>query len=469
MENQKECHICKEFLQNENITINSIANRNLCQICFEKSTQKLPSQPILNLSILTDFQIPTQQCTQHNKKFKLFCFNCSSLSCSRCILHHNFHKISTIESTVRSIFTDLQNIEYAILYSYSQTSDPGYQLLHEDLLADYNSLREQSLDSMVLEGFKLQEKTYSKLCSINEDFRNIPQKHCKDLCEFGRELLQELYLPNTLHWIEWNDKTLHLFSAETSERKTLSFPADFTAPFYCRTVLLPFTHIFLCGGRKTSGEPGLASNYLISYGDSVQVTKLPDMTRGRSNHLVLYCKDAVYVIGGCDQSNNYTASCEKLSLRSNTWEAIADLSQAKDTLGGCSASHLNCLYIFGGRAVIPMRDVDRYDIERNVWETTQMVMPYDSGLHGVCYFPSQAKALIFAGQSDKGVGIAKACLVDFSENKIREIEALPNKGGCIVDQPLKYMGKMYAYLFEGYCIRVLVEWNHSTWKELEYA
>lgn len=466
MDEAKECHLCKEPQQN--LQFKLLCDKSLCQNCYDSCMSKIPSQPVINLTILDSFPIIPQQCLQHNKKFKLYCNDCKSLSCSKCIFLHNYHQINTIEKSLKEVFINLKNIEYSALFSYAKENDPGFQLLHEELLNDYNMLRELPTGEMISEGLKIIEKNYLKLVNINEEFANIPVAFCRVLCELGREVLCELNLENDLNWVEWNEKTLHLCHLENMQCRSISYPDSFVAPFYCRTVLLPFKNIFLCGGRKASGEPGLPANFLISYENKVKVTQLPDMHSGRSNHLVLYCKDVVYVIGGCNQKNTYTDSCEKLSLRTLKWEIIASLIEAKDTIGGCSASHLNCLYVIGGRSFNVTRAVEKYDIASNVWMMTSMQMPYDSGLHGVCLFPYQNKALIFAGQAKEGTPIQKACIADFNENTITEIGSMSVKGGCVVDHPKLFSGKVLFYIFEGYTLRNLMEWDQSSWKDLEY-
>ena len=431
----------------------------------------MPEQPVIQTQICNDFMIPAQQCAQHNKKYKLYCYTCKSLSCSKCVFFHNYHQIVTSESVIKEIYTNLKNIEYGILFYIARQNNESLQQLHNELLEEYNLLRDLSPSAMIPQGWKKQEIFYSRLQAICNEFNNIPLQYCKELCEYGRGLLNRLKMENLLHWLEWNEDTIHIFEAENFQRKTISFSSNFIAPFYCRTILLPYRRIFLCGGRIASGQRGLRKNYIISLEDIPVITELPEMSQGRSNHLVLYSNDNIYVIGGCDEANHYTDICEVFSLRLHKWDAIASLSEPKDTVGGCSSSNTNFLYIFGGRNTAMVRTVERYDTINNAWCVLGMTMPYNSGLHGVCLIPFQHKVIIFAGQESDGQSLVRYAEADLVNNTIVDLGVMNVKGGCVVDHPNIFNGLICAYMFEGYCLRSLVGYDktNNIWSDLEYS
>ena len=206
MEGLNECYICKYCIGNANSEIKFISNRSLCLSCYEKYMNIIPKQRVFNLEIKDDVNLPNEACLTHGKNYKLYCFDCKGLACSKCVFLHKSHLISSCEDAAKEFTSSLKDLEYAVLWSLDVLNDSNSEILNSnldilytDLLSEYNQLKSANLLKILTDLHNLQTNTYARLVQLNNEFKNIPLKHCKDLCLYGRNLMNLLNYDNYMH------------------------------------------------------------------------------------------------------------------------------------------------------------------------------------------------------------------------------------------------------------------------------
>ncbi|OMJ73918.1 hypothetical protein SteCoe_27300 [Stentor coeruleus] len=410
-------------------------------------------------SIPSNLAIESGSCLKHNKSFKLYCEKCSALLCSACVLQHNYHRISIISEKISQISKHFEDFEQCILISLRIKLKNYLENFYADFLNEFKRLQALNVKEFITQSQSSLEFYYTKFKEVDTDYQWIPLDCCRDVYKLGRSQVNESAYSQFLHYIEWKENILHVIDLNNIKSSTYTLPNNFLAPLYYRSILLPFKRIFICGGRMISAEPGLKKSYILQIANELKIQNLPDMKTGRSNHLVLYCNDTVYVIGGLDSSNTYTNSCEKYSLQTNTWTSICDLLKKKDALSGCSNPKENCLYTFGGRNIDLFIDIEKYIISDDCWERLPVTLPFETCLNGACFMQNEKKVLIFAGQNMAADPLAVSCIVDLNNNTTEKMPEIPDKGGCIVDHPALFNEKIYCLVFKGFPSRKLFAWD----------
>lgn len=410
-------------------------------------------------SIQSNLAIEPGACQKHNKNLKLHCERCLTLLCSACVLQHNYHRISIISEKISQILKNFEDIEQCILISLRVKSKNNLEIIYADFLNEYKRLQGLNAQEFINQSQSSLEIYYNKLKEADTDYQWIPLEQCRNAYKLGRNHVNLSAYDKLLHYIEWKENTLHVIDLNDIKSSTYTLPDNFSAPLYCRSVLLPFKRIFICGGRTTSADPGLKNSYILQIGKDLKMHNLPDMKTGRSNHLVLYCNDAIYVLGGLDSSNTYTNVCEKFSLQTNNWTFICNLSEKKDALSGCSNQNDNCLYTFGGRNVSLFIDIEKYIISEDCWVRLPVALPFETCLNGSCFMQNEKKVLIFAGQNKTADPLSLSCIVNLEDNTSEEIPEIPDKGGCVVDHPALFNEKIYCLIFKGFPCRKLFAWD----------
>ena len=466
MENSETCFLCKCSLD-QSIDVKFVQlNRILCKSCNDHVLKNKPEFIPINCSISESFHGPISNCSTHNKLFKLLCLTCTTLICSKCAVLHSGHSLELLSSTLSSIFSNLRSLELSILHTQARHPSEPVQSLLSEFQSFYASLQTVSTKELISSRQQIL-CLYKSLISLDPDFSNVPVEYSEDLCRLGRHNLTLLSFDPALVHVEWGERSVHIYDCQTYTETTQLLPSQHSALLYCRTVNLPFGQVFMCGGRKTAADLSLPYACIIYFEDGkVKFRQVGDMVDGRSNHLVVYCNDFVYVIGGLSSKNIYTKKCMRWSLKTETWGLIADISEDKDTLGGCCDVIREVIFVLGGKNSECCFAVEKYVIGEDRWETLSFITPYDCCLHGVFYFPHNQSALIFAGQNEAGAPITSSCMINFEtgENVIKS--NLPSKGGPVTEQPLWSKGKILALIFEGFFVRKLLSYDvlGNRWK-----
>lgn len=461
MERTSYCFLCKTLLSNNYADRTEVAGRVVCCGCGDLVNNSKPNLSLPQTSIKEKFYREISMCATHNKKFKLTCITCNSLICVKCAVFHSFHKIEALNNTLTKIYCDLVNLELGILYSKQLCESEELDQISSEFFEFYASLEDKPTKEIVVESQLRIEEIYGKLQKVNQELNNIPLLKVGDLCKFGRKNLILLDNTDCLIHVEWGEKVVHLVDLKTLSKSTYPIPVHYSGLIYSKLVYLPFNQVFICGGRKSAAEVSLPDSFILSTQPKISLTAIQPMPNGRSNHFVLYLNDNIYVLGGLDSSNLYTKTCMRYSLRTDNWDYIAELSEQKDTIGGCCDSINEKIFIFGGKGKESFFAIEEYSVQENTWKVLNIVMPCDSCMSGSLYFPCKKELIIFGGQNAKSELLKNVWLINLENEIVNSKAELPIAGGPIVEPPVWRDGKVVALFFEGYVMRKLLAYNCS--------
>jgi hypothetical protein len=462
-----ECFICKSNLANLNTQPPTLLSKPLCTSCHERCVFRFPRHSSPNLS-LQPLSLILPLCPLHNKKQKLVCADCLCLVCSNCVLSHSPHKLQSAEFFISQINSSHQSLEFGILFSLLHAQTEALSALHQSFLDYYAAFSSTPLSQQISEYEKNCIFFYTQLQELNSDFKGIPLESIKTVCEIGRENFLALNFEQLLHYVEWNERVLHVIKVDPIQFSTYLLPDDAVVPYYCRTVCLPLGRLFLCGGRRSSREIGLSGSYFISFSPVVTVKQTASMSAGRSNHCALYCEDYVYAIAGLDTENHYTNHCERFSLRTEKWEPIASLNENKDTVAGATDSTCEHIYVMGGRNAEMCATIEKYSIQHNTWNILSLLLPIETCLHGVSLIPFDNTLLIYAGQNKASDSVNSFFTLNLSTSAFSPVTPLGLTGGCVVDHAVLKNSTLTCLLFEGFTFRSLVQYSlsKSLWEKV---
>lgn len=459
MDNSLYCFVCKTLLSSNSSYGNQVMDRVVCGSCLEFINKSKPGIDLPKNSVKEQFYREISQCSTHIKKYKLTCTSCETLLCSRCSVFHSHHKIETLESTLSNIYTSLLNLETGLMFTKNLQDSQELSELCSEFSEFYASLENKPTKVIFSECQTRILEIYIKLQKICTEFVNIPLSKVKDLCKLGRKNLVLLGFTDKLIHVEWGDRTIHLVNIDNFTQSTYTLPISYSGLMYCKLTYLPFSQALICGGRKSAAEISLPDCFLITTEPKLSLRVLPPMLDGRSNHFVIYCSDYVYVIGGLDPEYLFTNKCMKFSLEYENWEFIADLSEEKDTIGGCCDSLNENIFVFGGKGSESCFGIEKYSIKENLWIGLSVVMPWESCLHGAYFFPWKQEAIVFGGQDAKSLPLKSVFTINFLDGTITSKPPLSFKGGPVVEPSVWRNGKLISLFFEGYVMRKILIYN----------
>lgn len=438
-----------------------VAGKVVCCGCGEVVNKAKPDGGVHLSSVKEKFYGEISVCSTHNKRFKLTCVSCDSVICAKCAVFHSFHKLEALGSTLNRIYCNLVNLELAILYSKQSCESEELDQVYSEFSEFYASLENKPTKVILNESQVRIEEIYTKLQKINQGINNIPLTRVPDLCKYGRKNLIMLENTDNLIHVEWGERVVHLIDLKSLTKSTFSLPIYFTGLIYSKLVYLPFNQALICGGRKSAAEVSLPDAFILLTHPKLSLKVIKPMPNGRSNHFVIYLNDFVYVLGGLDSSNLYTKTCMRFSLQSENWDYIADLSEEKDTIGGCCDTINEKIFIFGGKSKESCFAIEEYSVPNNEWNTLTVVMPCDSCMNGSFYFPCKKEMIIFGGQNEKSELLKNVWMVNFENQIVNSRAELPIAGGPIVEPPVWRDGKVVCLFFEGYIMRKVLAYNCS--------
>jgi hypothetical protein len=91
------------------------------------------------------------------------------------------------------------------------------------------------------------------------------------------------------------------------------------------------------------------------------------MIHRRSDHSVLYVNGYIYAIGH-QAFGDFSASCERFNLASNSWERVRKMPTKRSGVGLCSFND-EFIFAFGGRSDEhnSLNLIESYKISKNLW------------------------------------------------------------------------------------------------------
>ena len=476
MESDKtiSCVICVEAIDLDQESFYEYLGKTICSMCFEcltggnykKKSKVQDPQPCViprNPSISYNTK---EMCNGHQKKYKFYCDSCKLSLCIFCLPLHSEHGFSELETKAKSLLTNLHTIEHLTRYtkSLSECNSNDLDNLLESVLKIFEKIQSRSCSSIIHLLSHQIPQFFTILCQINPDLQGLSLSESQKMIDEGRDLMKEPKKFNWIHWCEWNDRGIHILNLNTMQKSSISLPSPL--PFYCKSASLPYQQIFVCGGRAQSNSPGLKSAFIVHLNEKNRVEKVQDMEVGRSNHAVIYFDGFVYVLAGCNELNQYTNKCERLSVPELKWERITSCPEVLDTCSVTSLSESKFLFMTGGRinSQSLTNSVQKLDTVSLVWTKLLIKIPFETSVHGTCFLNSK-ELLIFSGQDKKSEAVSLSAILNIETGESVILEEKMPKGGCVVNECIEFRSKIYFFIFQGFCSRFLQSFSteSKTW------
>ena len=423
-----------------------------------------PTSPIAIYLEATTFAV----CPQHDLALAYVSDDCEEPACELCISDHPERAYQDLVPTTEARLRDLHIVEYLGRYVMLQRLDGNAEALVGEIVAFYETVKHKSPFETYLRLSHVIGSFWGRIQDLYPAFRGFTPLQAIASLPLRQEQRQS---SAQLHWAYWGSNSIYFLDIETRKSQKLPLGADFKIPLFSRTVLLADGNIFVCGGRTEASGMSLKTCWLLPHHSDSQITPLPDLLYGRSNHWALLHSSHIYVIAGCDQNNKFTNKCERFSLTTQTWQMIAGTNETRDSVSAVADTRFDCIYTAGGRIDngVLARSVERYDVGRNMWVLLGVRLPFAGSMLGVALLPGTGtRLLVFGGLTAANQATKRAVLVDINRETVLEIGEMKGDGGCIVDMPLVYGGSVYALVFSGIAARTWEKWSieYEEWEAL---
>ena len=172
----------------------------------------------------------------------------------------------------------------------------------------------------------------------------------------------------------------------------------------------------------------------------------PSMIENRGSHGAISIDSTkdIFLIGGGGIKSNLS-TCEKLNFETQKWELIANMNTFRHALTVVTDSNRYIYAIAGWYDGSKSSDqIERYDINLNIWEILPCSMLQSRRLAGGCFSNYNNKIYIFGGIIDDIKWFTTTAEVyDIELNTWHEIKEIPIANACsavaIDNQPLIYV------------------------------
>ena len=182
----------------------------------------------------------------------------------------------------------------------------------------------------------------------------------------------------------WNHVTI---------RNSTEFRESWNFHWNSRVVYLPDTSVLILGGRdKHLGETNEVWAFCPAKHNTLE--KMPSMLQPRESGVFVLVDNYVYALGG----KPYAYSCERMSIKSKFWEAIADMHYPRHDSAACTALESRYIFVLGGHPLNTSgTTIEKYSIQFNRWELLNVRMPRP--LAKLSVFPISNKRIAILGGS----------------------------------------------------------------------
>lgn len=468
------CFICKVDRINPYKDSHQVyKGKPICDGCIELILHgNFQKKPVASSTVQTrippaiDIQLNhSELCNSHQKKQKIYCLFCKTGACWKCVPNHKGHKLKDTLKICQDLLLKLHQLEFSLVFtalSVHSIQEEAMKISNQ-VAEFYYDLAGSNYLALIRQIPEFINETRPKLNDLNPDFKGLELSESKESIENGRDSLKANPREELMHWTEWNSNTIYfkdlLTGVNTSHNLSL------IVPFYSRSISIPHSQLLLCGGREDNNSLGMKSAWIIHLKEDLRVEKIQDMTVGRSNHNLIRYENYVYVIAGRDHRNKKTNRCERLDIKTLTWEAITSTNEIRDTTAGVAIPDQDALYIFGGSVSnnILSNTIEKYIVSLNIWRVIHLKLNHTTSVEGLCVIPgTRAQVLVFAGQDSEGKNQATVSIVDLEKATVEDLPDMKLKFGCVVNECKTFCGKIYAYIFEGYNSRSLLSWDSET-------
>lgn len=173
------CKVCedRDHINKENFLL-KLNEKPICVSCLSKSLTNPYSDP-------NSFQF-SKTCTTHNRPFDLFCIECETPLCGKCIISHRDHRIDDIDQ-MNDYIASLKSKFSSKLHQFTANllKAQEFQKSFENFLTQLNN-NEKNDFSLATSCFFQDTKAYEDL--LNNTKADLIQKCSKDFSLYKNEL-----------------------------------------------------------------------------------------------------------------------------------------------------------------------------------------------------------------------------------------------------------------------------------------
>ena len=161
--------------------------------------------------------------------------------------------------------------------------------------------------------------------------------------------------------------------------------------------------IILCGGyeNKPNGRKFSDVTKLINAKNVNNVTDINSMKIKIYHLSLVYCRGAVYVIGGYDENDQFIKSVKRYSLVTSKWEIVGEIFNGQ--VGFCACRFMEHIFIIGGcnkSITSPFYSCKKFDTNNNKWYEVAKINKARIGSASTVY---EEKIVVFGGINDNDI------------------------------------------------------------------
>ncbi|CAK69936.1 unnamed protein product (macronuclear) [Paramecium tetraurelia] len=391
---------CKEQLEQDNLKLVSIQNKNQIQ------------------QIDDQFDRIIAKCEKRRKELK-----------------DNLLKIFDSENEqIESEVAFNQSLLYNMAQIQQKLDEKYYELKTtkafkgNDFIKEINDLDELA-DKDIVQFRKLRGGEYKILPKLN-----FEQKLIGDISKYG-QFKKEVCNPQICYFGEKHKILIYNIEKNDWQYRQIS-NNTFDYNYYAAAASLPNGDIIITGG-------GVSRNaMLISPSQGFQQQALKSMYYPRKEHACVYLDGFVYAIGGYDGTTKQMLSCcEQYSLAADEWKMIDPLQKQKCAFAAATALN-KYIYVFGGFDGRERQNtIERYSVKDNQWKVLEVKFKQGfSNAAALSYDDNQI--LILGGGSNQG--FTNSLQVFDTNNQTIKVISMMTEGRDLRNKLITYNNDLYA-------------------------
>jgi hypothetical protein len=204
-----------------------------------------------------------------------------------------------------------------------------------------------------------------------------------------------------IHFFQHKSKNLHLLDLDLSEQQSIcefekvELNIDFKIPRWHRSIVTPFSEIYLTGGVDVENSDFKLNNSYVYDFNNRTLIEISSMNIGRSGHAIIYLNGYIYALGGFSEEKEFTDKCERYNIRKNTWENIAPMKVKSNNPCACTFRG-KYLYKFGGKVDDNQlcNVMERYNPLVDKWSIVEFDIPKEYNYSTDAFFILSSSACV---------------------------------------------------------------------------
>ena len=455
------CTLCSRTFLKYITAHHSLHKKPICKECYSKlisSTYAVkPIHTLSQPSCVNYTSLLSELCKLHNISKGLYCYTCNNSICNHCLNDHQSHNIVSLDSACK--YTDKRlNWLISILNTNSKLNSCKPNSLKmllktlQNVTFSASSLTNSEWISKITRYINI---FYQKLQIINSEYSKLSLESAFSLIK-TESSLNILEIHSCYTWLEWGSSSLHIINLKNKEFRSQGLQKGFKIPYYCRSLLLPDGRIFMSGGRLYTDGISIHQAWILNT-LTFEPKPIQNMIYGRSNHSLVHLNNYIYALGGCDQLNEFTDTCERYCMITKKWQEIQKALCVIDSACAVPIKHQNSIYVFGGREAygVCISMIQRYDILRNRWVMLTTRLPEPRYLLGAIQIqPAGDKILIFGGMDEQRNPGLESYIFDYETHEIGStsdcVSSLSSVNSSVVYKGSVISGEFKAFNLRSY-------------------